>query len=70
MRTTTIATATPYIISIRGLVKNAMNLGFDAPLEVGLKLEQDALGIMVATKDAIEGLSAFMQRREPVFKGK
>ncbi len=52
------------------LVKNAMNLGFDAPLDVGLKLERDALGMIVVTKDAQEGLMAFMQRREPVFKGK
>ncbi|MHA1267602.1 MAG: enoyl-CoA hydratase/isomerase family protein [Candidatus Helarchaeota archaeon] len=52
------------------LVKEVMNLGFDAPLEVGLKLERDALGIVVVTKDAQEGLMAFMQRREPNFKGK
>ncbi len=52
------------------LVKEAMNLGFDAPIDVGLKLERDALGMIVVTKDAQEGLMAFMQRREPVFKGK
>jgi len=52
------------------LVKNAMNLGIEAPLEVGLKLERDALGVAVVTKDAQEGLMAFMQRRDPEFKGK
>jgi len=52
------------------LVKKAMNLGFQAPLTVGLSLERDALGIAVATKDAQEGLMAFMEKRKPEFKGK
>jgi len=52
------------------LVKSVIDLGFDAPLDVGLKLERDALGTIVVTKDAQEGLMAFMQRREPKFKGK
>ncbi len=52
------------------LVKKAMNLGIQAPLHVGLKLEQDIMGMVVVTKDAQEGLMAFMQRREPEFKGK
>ena len=52
------------------LTKAAMNLGIQAPLKVGLALERDALGLIVSTKDALEGLTAFMERREPKFKGK
>ncbi len=52
------------------LVKAVMNLGIQSPLSVGLSLERDALGIVIATKDAQEGLMAFLQKREPNFKGK
>lgn len=52
------------------LTKAAMNLGIQTSLKVGLALERDALGLIVRTQDALEGLKAFMERREPKFKGK
>jgi enoyl-CoA hydratase/3-hydroxyacyl-CoA dehydrogenase len=52
------------------LAKDALNLGTQVPLDVGLKLEANAFGIALSTKDVMEGVSAFMSKRKPEFKGK
>ena len=52
------------------LAKEAMNFGTQVPLDVGLKLEANAFGIVLSTKDVMEGVSAFMSKRKPEFKGK
>lgn len=52
------------------LAKEALNLGTQVPLDIGLKLEADAFGIVLSTKDVMEGVSAFMSKRKPEFKGK
>ncbi len=49
--------------------KYALNFGAQVPLEVGLKLEASAFGLVFSTKDLIEGVTAFMSKREPEFKG-
>lgn len=41
----------------------------DQPLETQLELEAQALARMAATRDAREGLTAFAERRKPVFGG-
>jgi enoyl-CoA hydratase len=41
----------------------------DTPLEEGLTLEQEALSRLRATSDATEGIEAFVQKREPRFRG-
>jgi enoyl-CoA hydratase len=41
----------------------------DAPLEEGLTLEQEALARLRRTPDAIEGIRAFVEKREPRFGG-
>lgn len=51
------------------LAKYALNYGTQVPLEVGLKVELEAFGILSTTKDLIEGVSAFMEKRKPEFKG-
>ncbi|HYB85203.1 MAG TPA: enoyl-CoA hydratase-related protein [archaeon] len=51
------------------LAKEALNLGTQVPLDIGLKLEANAFGIVLSTKDVIEGVSAFMSKRKPEFKG-
>jgi enoyl-CoA hydratase len=48
-----------------GLIRVAM----DSPLEEGLEKEQDALGRLRRTADADEGISAFVEKREPRFTG-
>lgn len=52
------------------LAKEAINFGTQVPLDIGLKLEAEAFGIAFSTKDVMEGVSAFMSKRKPEFKGK
>jgi len=52
------------------LAKEALNVGTQVPLDIGLKLEAEAFGIVLSTKDVMEGVSAFMSKRKPEFKGK
>ena len=42
----------------------------DMPFEEAIDYLCDALGRVISTKDAIEGMMAFMEKREPKFKGK
>ena len=49
--------------------KHVLNFGSQASLEVGLKVEAEALGILASTNDAVEGISAFFEKRKPEFKG-
>jgi enoyl-CoA hydratase/carnithine racemase len=48
-----------------GLIRTAMG----SPLEDGLTLEQDALLRLRGTDDAAEGVRAFVEKREPRFRG-
>jgi enoyl-CoA hydratase/carnithine racemase len=49
--------------------KFAINNGMDAPLSVALPLESKAYEITIPTKDRMEALAAFAEKRKPVFKG-
>jgi len=51
-------------------IKEVVNLGADAPLEVALILERKAFQLLFATEDRDEGISAFLEKRKPVFKGR
>lgn len=50
--------------------KQAINQGTEVDLETGLKLEAAYFGLTFATADHIEGIDAFLEKREPLFKGK
>jgi enoyl-CoA hydratase len=52
-----------------GLLKSVINRGLEAPLATGLALEREMISLALDTKDAHEGLSAFLEKRKPVFKG-
>lgn len=51
------------------LAKEMLNFGTQVPLEIGLKLEANAFGLALSTKDVSEGISAFISKRKPEFKG-
>lgn len=48
---------------------SAVHEGFEMPLEQGLQYEAALFGLLAATQDMREGVSAFMEKRKPMFKG-
>ena len=51
-------------------LKEIMNKGIEMDLKSGLKLEEEALNYLTQTEDFQEGLAAFLEKREPVWKGR
>lgn len=51
------------------LAKDTLNYTFDMGLDAGLKQEACNLALLYSSKDAQEGIQAFMQKRTPVFTG-
>lgn len=47
----------------------AVNTGYDLPLDDALTLEATAFGLLAATDDKREGTRAFLEKRAPSFKG-
>lgn len=52
-----------------GYAKEAVNRGIDMPLEQALRFETDLTVILQTTDDRAEGVSAFIEKRKPNFKG-
>lgn len=51
-------------------IKQAVNNGLNVDLASGLRIETDAFALCLASSDAKEGTSAFLEKRKPQFKGK
>lgn len=51
------------------MAKQAVNQGLDVDLATGCKMEADAFCLCIASEDAREGTSAFLEKRKPAFKG-
>ncbi|HVP74973.1 MAG TPA: enoyl-CoA hydratase-related protein [Gaiellaceae bacterium] len=56
-------------VSVR-LAKEAIDQAFEAPLAAGVEFERRAFYLARASEDAGEGLNAFLEKRQPDFKGK
>lgn len=52
------------------LVKEAVKFASRSNLDEGLRREVDLFAICFSTEDKTEGVSAFLEKRKPVFKGK
>lgn len=52
------------------LAKRLLNKGTEVPSDVGLEMEAMADGLLFGTDDVKEGVSAFLGKRKPQFKGK
>jgi enoyl-CoA hydratase len=51
-------------------MKAMVNFGMEASLAGALMLEKYAQGALVQTEDKMEGISAFLEKRDPEFKGR
>ena len=51
-------------------LKKAINTGSDMELEKALNLEKTLITSCFDTEDRVEGMKAFLEKREPDFKGK
>ncbi len=50
--------------------KYAINQGLETDLATGLAIESNAYWITIPTQDRLEGLTAFREKRKPVYQGK
>ncbi len=50
--------------------KYAINIGLETNIWTGLAYESSLFGLLFSTEDVIEGVSAFLEKRKPKFKGK
>jgi enoyl-CoA hydratase/carnithine racemase len=49
--------------------KYAIDFGAEVDLSTGLAIESNAYQVLIPTKDRLEGLQAFAEKRKPVYKG-
>jgi len=50
--------------------KYAVNFGLESNIWTGLAYESSLFGLLFSTDDVVEGVSAFLEKRKPKFKGK
>ena len=62
-----LATAAPH--ALRGIL-DAIVLGGEGPLDLGLDYESQAFAVCVSTEDMREGTKAFLEKRKPAFTGR
>jgi enoyl-CoA hydratase len=52
------------------LAKEAVDKAFEVPLSAGLELERRSFYVARASEDASEGLTAFVEKRKPQWRGR
>jgi enoyl-CoA hydratase len=52
------------------LAKEAVDRSYEGPLSLGVEYERRLLYLALASEDAKEGLTAFLEKRKPDFKGR
>jgi enoyl-CoA hydratase len=52
------------------LAKEAIDQAFEAPLSAGIEFERRSFYLARASEDADEGLAAFVEKRQPEFRGR
>jgi len=57
------------VLALRA-AKTAIRKGLNVSLKEGLQLEQDLFCMLFGTEDQKEGMTAFVEKREPKFKGR
>ena len=50
--------------------KEAVNMGIQADLRTGLSIEARCFCMCFGSQDRVEGMTAFLEKRKPVFKGR
>ncbi len=59
---------TGFSLPVLCLARDAIRRAHDLPLHDGLKIEADLSTLAFQTADAVEGMTAFIEKRKPVFR--
>ena len=57
-----------YSLPVLGFARDAVKRAGETPLHEGLKIETDLGTLAFQTRDAAEGMAAFMEKRKPKFE--
>ncbi len=52
-----------------GMIKSMLNKSFESDLLTALEREASLQGVVTSTEDVVEGVTSFLQKRPPEFKG-
>jgi enoyl-CoA hydratase len=59
---------TGYSLPVLGLARDAIRRAHDLPLHEGVQIEADLSTLAFQTQDAVEGMTAFIEKRKAVFR--
>jgi enoyl-CoA hydratase len=57
-----------YSLPVLGFAREAVSRALSTPIAEGLKIEADLSTLAFQTRDAAEGMTAFMEKRKPKFR--